>query len=251
MRDLDRANLELFRPSRLAANGAFLPLLFGVMSLLLVDGASMDTPVMANPLSLLCIAVCALSALLMVVPRVFDWGWDAKYFGVSAMYIASTASLGGISWLCFLFFGLPPLPVRVLLFLVYIAVLIAWCFRTVSFYRKAQGRLYREDGDAVYYMWESDRRLVKMKRFAISPNGWSYVISVGLAFAVLAVIRPATELTGLPFTHVFLGIATLPADMLTLGMATKGFLLFYYYPGRIFRKTGKKVYVDMTSKPDF
>ncbi|WP_445233963.1 hypothetical protein [Duganella rhizosphaerae] len=251
MRDLDRANPEMFRPNRMAANGAFLPLVFGVMSLVLVNGASMDTPVLANPLSLLCIVVCTLSALMMVIPRVFNWGWDARYFGVCVLYLGSTASLGVVSWLCFLFFGLPPMPVRVLVFLVYIAVLIVWCFRTVTFYRKVQDRLYREDGDAVYYMQESDKRLVKMHRFTTSPNGWSYVISVALALAVMVVIRPAVELTGLPFTHILLGIATLPFDMFTLGAATKGILLFYYYPGRIFRETGKKVYVDMTSKPDF
>lgn len=251
MRDLDRANLEMARPSSLASIGAFLPLLFGGMSLLLVDGASMDTPVLANPLSVLCIVVCALSAVLMVVPRVFDWGWDAKYFGVSMLYIGSTASLGGVSWLCFLFFGLPPLPVRVLLFLVYLAVLIAWCFRTVAFYRKVRDRLYREEGDAVYYLWDHDRRLVKINRFSMSPNGWSYLIAIALTCLALAYIRPLTELTGLPFTHIVLGIVMLPADMLTLSSATKGFLLFYYYPGKIFRETGKKVYVDMGSKPDF
>ena len=116
----------MFRPNRMAANGAFLPLVFGVMSLVLVNGASMDTPVLANPLSLLCIVVCTLSALMMVIPRVFNWGWDARYFGVCVLYLGSTASVGVV----------------------------------------------------------------------------------------------------------------------------KGFLLFYYYPGRIFRETGKKVYVDMTSKPD-
>jgi hypothetical protein len=54
---------------------------------------------------------------------------------------------------------------------------------------------------------------------------------------------------GIPFIHIFLAIFATPLNLMFLGLSTKGWLVFYFYPTKIKRETNKSVYVDISSQP--
>jgi hypothetical protein len=60
-----------------------------------------------------------------------------------------------------------------------------------------------------------------------------------------------SAIVGLPFTHIFLMISTLPISLMSVGFAARGWLVFYHYPNQIKKDTGKRVYVDMSGRPNF
>jgi hypothetical protein len=46
-----------------------------------------------------------------------------------------------------------------------------------------------------------------------------------------------------------LAIFATPLNLMFLGLSTKGWLVFYFYPSKIKRETNKPVYVDISSRP--
>lgn len=53
---------------------------------------------------------------------------------------------------------------------------------------------------------------------------------------------------GLPFTHIFLAVVAIPTDMIALGFLSRGLIIYYYHPWRLFRRSGKVVYINMVEK---
>jgi hypothetical protein len=54
---------------------------------------------------------------------------------------------------------------------------------------------------------------------------------------------------GISFAHIFLAVFATPLNLLFLGLGTKSWLAFYFYPMKIKKETNKPVFVDISSKP--
>jgi hypothetical protein len=110
--------------------------------------------------------------------------------------------------------------------------------------------LYEEEDDAVYYMQQGGRRLLETQcEFAELPKDCYFAIFLLLSFILVPTMDTVRTVVGIPFTHIFLLISTLPISLMGVGFATRGWLVFSCYPLQIRRKTGKQVYVDMSGKP--
>lgn len=160
--------------------------------------------------------------------------------------------------LCIVPYSRLPIDVRLGLLFIYSAIHIAWCWRFVVFYRKIANDttlrrvLYEEEADAVYYMQRGDKHLLETQyKFHQLPQDRYFVLFLLLAFALVPLMDTARSVVGLPFIHIFLMIGTLPISLMGVGFAARGWLVFYAYPRQIKKDTGKRVYVNMSGKPNF
>lgn len=239
----------------MASLSAFIPFIMSCSAIALTVGAAPDLPFFSNPLSVFFLMLSITSLLMVVVPRLLKWGWEASYFGVSLLCVGSAAIFGGVPWLCLLFFGAQPLLVRVGLFVVYGCCLLMWCHRFVSYYRKmysddrTRSLIYEIDNGVPFYMQKGDKGLAERLKFQQAPSNALFLVCMTTGVALLLFIKPVTEIIGLPFVHIFLGVAAIPIDMLALGQALRAWLIFYYYPAKMKKITGHRVYVDMGTKP--
>lgn len=109
--------------------------------------------------------------------------------------------------------------------------------------------LYFEDDDVVYYSQKSDVWLVEKKfKFEQWPSIFLFATSIGIAFILILFLPALNKFVALPFPFIFLTIAGFPIVLMILGLSTRCFLVFYYYPCKIKIETGKEVYVDMVTK---
>jgi hypothetical protein len=244
------------KPDRFASMAAILPLAFSTCCLALADGAAPSVPFSQNPISLLLSVVIAIACALLCVPRISRWNWEAKYFGVYLFCVGSIALMCLVPCFCLALYGAPPVVVRIIILCAYIAIHVVWCRRFFAFYEKINGDmnlcalLYEEEDDAVYYMQRGDRHLLETQyKFKELPQDRYFAIFLLLAFLLMPAMKTLRTTTGIPFTHIFLFIAMLPISLLGIGFATRGWLVFYYYPRQIRKRTGKRVYVDMSGKP--
>jgi hypothetical protein len=190
----------------------------------------------------------------MLIPRIMNWDWKCKYFGAPALYIASLALMGWVPLFSIVLYGKFPLWISLGYFGLNISLTYWWCRRFVHILRRIYDDpelrriLYVEEQDAVYFMRSGDARLFEERfKFKQLPTSYFFVVPIALAFCILPFIRPISEAVGVPFTQILLAIACIPVNLFALGFATKGFLVYYYYPWKIKRQTGKDVYVDMAS----
>jgi hypothetical protein len=160
--------------------------------------------------------------------------------------------MGIVPWLGIVFFSSLPATARFLLFVIYTASVFWWCRRFVVHYRFvfANGDLrnviYQEDIDAIYYLQQEDKIMLEEKRkLAQFPSGFFFISFMACAFLTVPFAAKLSTLIGSPFILIFLTIATLPIVIMCLGFAVRGYLIFYYYPWRLKRQTGKDVYVVM------
>jgi hypothetical protein len=255
LRNLDKENPLFARPQSVAPIGAVLPFILGGMCALLASEATPHIPISGNPLALFCICLSVASLISALMPKIFGWDWRTKYFGFSTVYLASASLLGVIPLLCIVLYSSLPLWARLSLLCGYAGTIILWCRRFVLFYRRVCSNkvlrdiLYVEDIDAVYYSQKNDNWLIekkfKLKQF---PSNIVILISLGLAFILVPFIHAVKDIVGLPFPHMFLTVGSFPVIMAVLGLAMRGYLVFYYYPWKIKKETGKEVYVDMVTK---
>jgi hypothetical protein len=246
----------MMKPCRFASMTAFLTLFFSSFSLALADGAAPSVPFLENPILVVLSVLIVIGILLLCVPRLFRWNWEAKYFGVTLFHTGSIAFMCLIPCICVVLYSKLPIALRLGVFLAYFTIHIKWCWRFVVFYRKIfndtelRGLLYQEDADAVYYMQRGDRNLLDTQfKFHELPRNRYFVIFLLMAFALFPIMGTVYKVFGLPFTHIFLMIGTLPISLMGVGFAARGWLVFYYYPYQIKKQTGKHVYVDMSGKP--
>ncbi len=251
MRNLEDINPEFARPNKMASFGALLPLIMCCGAIALADGAAPDLALMSNPLSVFFLLGAIVSLIMTIVPRLFKWDWDSRYFGFCLLYFGSAAVFGGVPWLCFLFFGAPSLSWRMLAFVLYFAGLCKWCYGFVVYYKriyddsKLRPLLYEVGEDSAFYLQRGDTALAQRLHFRQVPANLLFVLCVAGALILLPFMGMIKEILGLPSVHIFLGILSIPIDMLALGQVTRAVLIFYVYPSKIWRDTGNRVCVDM------
>jgi hypothetical protein len=147
--------------------------------------------------------------------------------------------------------------VRLAVFFACLALHVAWCRRFTALYKKIfnsdelRACLYQEESDAVYYLQRGDKYLLEKKyKFRQFPSGWQFVGCLLLSFLLVPFGGTASSVIGVPFANLFLLIGGFPVSLMCVGLAVRGWLVFFFYPCKIRRTTGKRVYVDMTAKPD-
>ena len=137
------------------------------------------------------------------------------------------------------------------MFATYFLSIVYWCRRFVVYYRRVffdgdRHLLYEENDDAIYYLQQGDKTLFEKKRKLDQlPSNLAFVLFTGLAFLMAPFASSLVRFVGIPFIHIFLTVAGLPITLMCLGLAVRGYLIFYYYPWHLKRMTGKDVYVLM------
>jgi hypothetical protein len=140
--------------------------------------------------------------------------------------------------------------------LVYGASNFFWCRKFFVIYAKTfsdevlRSAIYEEESDAVYYMRRGDEFLLeKYFKFSQMPRDRYFLLFIVIAFLMIPLMKQVRALIGVPFVHSFLLVAMLPVSWMSIGFAVRGFLIFYMYPARIKKTTGKEVYVDLANTP--
>lgn len=224
--------------------------------MVLVSDASTASPPGTNPLALVLSGVVLLNFLLFFIPRIFRWDWNVRYFLVSGFQLGSIVMLGGVPWLCFLLYGSPPLALRGLAFLAYLAIIFLPGRRFIQMYADIQqsGELMRylyqhdEEDDTYYYVQKNDVMLLEKKyKVSFFPPAMLFIAFALAAFAMIPFARQLSALAGLPFAHLFMGIISIPIDMMGINFLVKAWLVFAYLPKSIGKRAGQKVLVDMGS----
>lgn len=256
MRNLDKINLALLSPSRTTVWTSIFPLFAGLFSLALA-GQTVPGPLWGNPLQIVGLVVFLVACLGFLVPWLFKWDWQAKFFGVSFIFLGTLSLICIVPFLLLVFYGESWWFFRFFIFLSYFLMHAAWCYRFIVFYRDiAESNelfsiLYVEEEDAVYFFQEVDRYLIeKIFKFRQIPPDLFFAVPIVFAVSTSFAIEAVKELFGLSFVHIFMAIAGLPVSLMCFGIATKAVLVFYYYPMKIRSRTGKRVYVDMNTLPD-
>lgn len=254
MKNLEKINPAFARPNTFCANSALVPLFLSGFSFILALDAAPSLEFYRNPLCLLCGIICLFSAALLIIPRIFRWDWNVKYFGFSMIYLGSVALIGGIPWCCIFLYSTLPNIAKTMGFTTYLSILIIWSQRFLKIYSKIlvlnndNFGIYREDNKAFYYLQKVDIKVLKKQsKFDQFPRSTCILFFISAAFAMIPFSGYLKTSIGLPFIHIFLAIAAIPTDMMAIGLFTRGLIIFYYKPMLIYRKTGKSVYIDMAS----
>ena len=201
--------------------------------------------------------VFLVACLGFLVPWLFKWDWQAKFFGVSFIFLGTLSLICIVPLLLLVFYSNLWWPVRAFIFILYFLLHAAWCFRFIVFYKNISESnelfsiMYVEEEDAVYFFQEVDRYLIeKIFKFRQIPSDLIFAVPMVIAVSATFAIEVVKELVGLSFVHIFMVIAGLPVSLMCFGIAAKAALVFYYYPTKIWSRTGKRVYVDMNTLPD-
>lgn len=257
MKDLDAINPAFAKPSTFVSVTAMLPLLISACSLALANGAAESVPFLQNPISMLCSLIVACSFFFLFIPQLLKWDWQARYFGVSALYMSSVAMFGGIPWLCILLYSSAPIFLRGLLFLIYISLLTGWSLRFVKLYKriyandKTRSRIYEEDIDCIYYIQKGDKLLLDKKlKFKQFPPAILFLLFGVAACFTMLFAKSLVGFFGLPFVHLFLAVGAIPLDMMAIGLVVRGWMIFYHLPAKLNRETAKLVYVNLVDNPE-
>jgi hypothetical protein len=222
----------------------------------LAMGAAPGLSLHDNYLEAFGLVVMLLAIISLPIPYIFKWDWKAKYFGATFFSLASGAIIGIYPILCIVQFSSLPLLARLTIALLEGGGVILWCSRFVRIYKIVYADkilfrcIYEEEPTAVYYMQQGDRKIInKLLKFEQFPKS-KYVIFFLLAgLSLVPFASSVSKFVGVPFTHVFLAVSGTPLNLMFLGLATKMWLVCYFYPIKIRRETNKPVYVDMSSQP--
>lgn len=254
MRNLNLTNPEIFRPARIVSIGALIPVFFSILGITLSNAAAPATPLAENPVALLNCLVLIIAFILVFVPRINNWGWNIRHFGVSLFNLSSITLIGLTPCLCIVFYSTLPAVIKILILIAYVAAHAIWCRRFIKIYKKVSGDssivslIYEEENDAIYYMQKVDKYILEKKyKFIQIPKGQYFIASNIFSFLLLGFISLVKTTVGVPFIHVFLLINSLPISIMAAGLATKSWLVFYYHPSIIKKNTSKNIYVDMSS----
>jgi hypothetical protein len=254
LKNLDVLNPAIAQPRTFSSTSALLPFLLGVICLPLASAAAPTVPFTKNFLALLCAAQSVLSLFLMVIPRLCHWDWRSRYFGMTPFCVASTALIGVVPWFGIVSFSSLSAPFRLFLFAAYMGSIIWWCRRFVRHYRRVfedpamRSEIYHQEEDAIYYLQQADKSLCdKQPKLNQFPPNLVFISSLFAAFCTVPFATTLSLWVGISFVIIFLTIAGFPIVLMCLGLGVRGYLVFYYYPWRLKRMTGKEVYVLMAS----
>jgi len=254
LKDLDRINPHLARPSRFVSLMAVLPLILSGVGMALATGAAKSVPFYQNPVWLFCAGVMGFSSLMLFVPRIFSWDWRAEYFGVGGLFLGSVCMIGGVAWVSVLIYSSLPLWLRIPMFGIYVYMIVFWSWRFVRFYRDLFsnntefGALYHEEAGACYYKQKADKKVGQSKKAPVPvPSPVFIVLATLLAVLSLFFARELSSYVGLPIVHIFLAVMSVPLDMMFFGFVVRSALVYFYYPAVIYKQSGLRVYVDMAT----
>jgi hypothetical protein len=234
----------------------FIPIVMGCGAWALATGAAPGRPLHENYLALIGLGIALAAITSLPIPYIFRWNWETKYFGASMLSLSSGSIIGLYPVLCIVQYSLLPFFVRLALLVFEATLIIRWCLRFVDIYHliycdKSLFRcMYNEDSTAVYYSQQADKKIIEKKlKFEQFPPSKYFIISGVLAFCLLPFATTLSRLIGIPFPHIFLAVFATPLNLMFLGLCTKGWLAFYFYPMKIKRETNKPVFIDISSKP--
>lgn len=255
MRDLDSINSTFLTQKQILYISAFLLFAMSSLSLPLAYGVASNVPVAKNPIGLLLFVAMGISVMLAMRASIFRFGWRAKFYGIPFLCLASVSFLGIVPFLAVVLYGSAPYWVRVAIILIYGTTHWLWCRRFLTLYKQVfsdevlRGVVYEEDADAIYYLRTGDNYILnKYYKFSQIPRDRYFAASVGAGILIIPVMNLVCSFVGAPFIHIFLVITTFPISCMGLGCAVRGFLVFYLYPVKLKRATGKDVYVDIFTK---
>ncbi|MCS0632646.1 hypothetical protein NX786_25250 [Telluria mixta] len=256
MRNLDSINSSAKSTKFIFTLSLIVPLFMGCGAWALAIGAAPQQPLHENPLGILGLSIASISILAFPIPYIFHWNWETKYFGAGMLSLSSGSILGIYPILCIAQYS--SLPVYSLIIFIFLECIITilWCLRFVNIYNFIYRNetlfncIYVEEPSAVYYSQQADKNIIeKSLKFEQFPQPKYFAIASLLALSLIPFAAPASQYTGVPFIHIFLAIFATPLNLMFLGLTTKGWLVFYYYPMKIKKKTKKLVYVDISSRP--
>jgi hypothetical protein len=231
-------------------------LALSILSVPLAGGAAPNIPVIENRIVLFIFFVLGISLILNIASLAFRWGWKAKNYGFSFLSFGCVSYLGLVPCAATVLYSSAPYWVRAVVVIVYGVSNFLWCRKFIVLYEQAfnnenlRSSIYEEDSDVVYYMRRGDEFILrKYFKFSQMPRNRYFLACIAVSLLMVPLMTPLQNFVGMPFVHIFLLIAMLPVSWMSIGFAVRGFLIFYKYPAKIKRTTGKDVYVDLVTKP--
>jgi hypothetical protein len=256
LRDLDALNCAAKSTRSVFTFSLIIPLIGGWIAWAIADGAAPGLALRDNHLEIFGLFMVAYAIIAFPIPYIFRWNWETKYFGAGIFHMASGSIMGIVPVLCILQHSTLPILVRLIFALLEGISIIWWCYRFVKVFRiiyENKGLfnyLYKEESTAIYYSQMADRKIFeKILKFNQFPKSRYFAASLLAISAIMPFASSVSKFFGLPFTHVVLAIGATPLNMVFLGFSTKMWLVYYYYPMKIRKETGKPIYVDMSTNP--
>lgn len=233
-----------------------IPLVMGCGAWALAAGAAPEQTLRENYLALLGLGIASAAIIALPVPYIFRWNWETKYFGAGMLSLSSSSIVGVYPILCIAQYSSLPKFVCLIFVSLESFLIIWWCLRFVNIYKiiycekKLFYSIYTEESSAVYYSQQTDKKIIeKILKFEQFPDSKYFIFSGFAAFSLIPFATSLSQFIGLPFIHIFLAVFATPLNLMFLGLTTRGWLVFYFYPMKIKRQTNKPVYVDMSSQP--
>ena len=256
MRDLNRINGAAKSTGHVFAISLIIPVFMGCGAWALATGAAPNLPLRENYLELFGLSIIACSIIALPAPLIFRWNWETQYFGAGLLPFASGCILGIYPILCIVLYSSLPSSIRFAVMLLETILITKWCYRFVKIYRRIYrdknlfNYIYTEEPSAVYYSQRADNKIIgKCLKFQLFPSSRFCALALIAAFSMTPFAQSLAIFFGLPFMHIFLAVAATPLNFMFLGLSTKMWLVYYYYPMKIHNETKKRVYVDMSSPP--
>jgi hypothetical protein len=222
----------------------------------LATGAAPSLPLQDNYLEAFGLGLIASAILALPIPYIFCWNWEAKYFGAGLFPFATGSILGIYPILCIALHSSLPTTISVALILCEAILINRWCYRFVNIYRTIYRNkdlfhyIYSEESSAIYYLQQADKKVIdKVFKFSQFPSSKLCMFWFLGAFSMIPFATPISRFSGLPFIHIFLAIGATPLNLMFLGLSTKIWLVYYFYPMKIKKETNKPVYVDISTHP--
>ena len=256
MRNLDSINSSAKSTRFIFTLSLIIPLIMGCGAWALATGAAPERALNDNYLGLLGLGIASAAVIAFPIPYIFHWNWETKYFGAGMLSLSSASILGIYPVLCIAQYSSLPIFFRLIVVFLELTLIIWWCLRFANIYnfiycdKSLFNCIYTEESSAVYYSQQADKKVVEQfLKFEQFPPPRYFILASLAAFSLTPFATPVSQFTGVPFIHIFLVIFATPLNMMFLGLATKGWLVFYFYPTKIKIKTNKAVYVDISSRP--
>lgn len=256
MRDLDIINSAAKSPKFFFSISLVIPLVMGGVAWALATGAAPTLVLHNNFLALLGLGIASIAIIAFPIPYIFQWNWETKYFGAGSFAICSGAILGIYPILCIAQYSPLPIFIRLTFVSAELILIARWCLRFVNIYHiiyRADDLfhcIYSEELSAVYFSQQADKKIIeKFYKFEQFPDSKYFIPSTLIALSMIPFAAPISQFIGVPFIHIFLAVFATPLNLMFLGLATKGWLVFYFYPAKIKKTTNKPVYVDISSRP--
>lgn len=256
MRDLNSINSAAKSTRFIFTVSLIIPLFMGCGAWALATGAAAGQSLHNNYLGLMGLGIASIAVIALPIPYLFRWDWDTKYFGAGMLSLSSGSIIGIYPILCIAQYSSLPILVRFTPIFLEAVLIIRWCLRFINIYKIIYREkdlfhyIYTEEPSAVYYSQQADKKILeKILKFDQFPHPKFFALSTLAAISLIPFSTPISQLIGVPFVHIFLAIFAIPLNLIFLGLSTKGWLVFYFYPTKIRRETNKSVFVDISSQP--